>query len=103
MNKAALKLNFPRRAARQVFIGDVPVGGGAPISVQSMTKTDTRDIKATAAQIKRLEEAGCEIVRAAVPDEEAAKALAKIKEQVSIPLIADIYGSIPGILAPGIR
>ncbi len=91
MNKAALKLNFPRRAARQVFIGDVPVGGGAPISVQSMTKTDTRDIKATAAQIKRLEEAGCEIVRAAVPDEEAAKALAKIKEQVSIPLIADIH------------
>jgi (E)-4-hydroxy-3-methylbut-2-enyl-diphosphate synthase len=91
MNKVALKLNFPRRTTRRILIGDVPVGGGAPISVQSMTKTDTRDIMATAAQIKRLEEAGCEIVRAAVPDEEAAKALAKIKEQVSIPLIADIH------------
>ena len=91
MKKTALKLNFPRRTTRQILIGDVPVGGGAPISVQSMTKTDTRDIIATAAQIKRLEEAGCELVRAAVPDEEAAKALAKIKEKVSIPLIADIH------------
>jgi len=92
MKKAGnCELNFPRRTTRLVLIGDVPVGGGAPISVQSMTKTDTRDIKATAAQIKRLEKAGCEIVRAAVLDEDAAKALAKIKEQVSIPLIADIH------------
>ena len=70
---------------------EVPVGGGNPISVQSMTKTDTRDIKATVKQIKALEKAGCEIIRLAVPDMDAAKALGRIKKSVSIPMIADIH------------
>ena len=80
-----------RRATKPVYVGDVKVGGGADISVQSMTKTDTRDVKATVRQIHQLEEAGCEIIRAAVPDMEAAKAMAEIKKQISIPLIADIH------------
>ncbi len=67
------------------------VGGDAPITVQSMTKTDTRDIATTVEQIKGLEEAGCELIRCAVPDMEAAKALSDIKAQISIPLIADIH------------
>ena len=67
------------------------VGGDAPVTVQSMTKTDTRDVAATVEQIKGLEEEGCEIIRCAVPDMEAAKALAGIKSQISIPLIADIH------------
>jgi len=82
---------FMRRKTRQVKIGRVPIGGGAPIVVQSMTKTDTRDVKATIAQIKRLEKAGCEIVRLAVPDREAVKALGEIKKQVLVPLVADIH------------
>lgn len=72
-------------------MGGVQIGGGAPVAVQSMTSTDTRDVRATAAQILRLEEAGCEIVRAAVPDEEAAAALREIKSLIHIPLIADIH------------
>jgi (E)-4-hydroxy-3-methylbut-2-enyl-diphosphate synthase len=72
-------------------VGKVPVGGEAPISVQSMTKTDTRDVQATVEQIWALEAAGCEIVRVAVPDEQAATALAAIKPQIRIPLIADIH------------
>lgn len=80
-----------RRKTKQIQIGRVPVGGGAPIVVQSMTKTDTKDVRATVAQIKKLEEAGCEIVRLAVPDEEAAAALKKIKKDVSVPLVADIH------------
>ena len=72
-------------------MGDVKVGGDAPVSVQSMTKTDTRDVTATVAQIRGLEEAGCEIIRCAVPDMDAAKALAEIKRQITIPLIADIH------------
>ena len=63
-----------RRPTKMVYVGDVKVGGDAPITVQSMTKTDTRDVKATVAQIKGLEEVGCEIIRSAVPDMEAAKA-----------------------------
>ena len=69
----------------------MPVGGNAPISVQSMTNTDTRDVDATVSQIKRLEDAGCEIIRAAVPDKTAAEALSAIKKQIRIPLIADIH------------
>ncbi len=69
----------------------MPVGGDAPITVQSMTKTDTRDVSATVEQIKGLEEAGCEIIRCAVPDMEAARALGPIKRQTGIPLIADIH------------
>lgn len=82
---------FKRRKTRQIKIGHVTIGGEAPIIVQSMTKTNTRDIKKTVSQIKRLEEAGCEIVRLAVPDEEAAAALGQIKKEVSVPLIADIH------------
>lgn len=82
---------FPRRKTRQIRIGDVLIGGGAPVSIQSMTKTHTRDMKATIAQIRRLEKAGCEIVRLAVPDEEAAAALGKIRSKVGIPLVADVH------------
>lgn len=81
----------PRRKTRQVKIGPVVIGGGAPIAVQSMTKTDTRNVDATVSQIKRLEQAGCEVVRLAVPDEEAVEALDKIKKNVSVPLVADIH------------
>lgn len=80
-----------RRKTRQVSIGSVRVGGDAPISIQSMTKTDTRDIRRTVHQIRRLEEAGCEIVRVAVVDEEAARAIAEIKKRIQIPIIADIH------------
>ena len=80
-----------RRITKQLRIGDVKIGGDAPITVQSMTKTDTRDVAATVQQIRGLEEAGCEIVRSAVPDMEAAKALAPIKKQTRIPLVADIH------------
>ena len=80
-----------RRKTRQISIGSVKIGGNAPISVQSMTKTDTRDIRKTVHQIRRLEEAGCEIVRVAVVDEEAARAIAEIKKRIKIPLIADIH------------
>ncbi|WP_338825492.1 4-hydroxy-3-methylbut-2-en-1-yl diphosphate synthase (flavodoxin) [Moorella humiferrea] len=80
-----------RRPTRQVYVGHVAVGGGAPISVQSMTNTDTRDVAATVAQIQRLSRAGCEIVRLAVPDTAAAAALAAIKKQVEIPIVADIH------------
>ena len=80
-----------RRKTQQVKVGDVVIGGGAPIVVQSMTKTDTRDRRATLRQIRRLEKVGCEIVRLAIPDEEAAEAFAEIKNRVKIPLIADIH------------
>ena len=80
-----------RRKTRQICIGPVKVGGDAPVSVQSMTKTDTRDIRKTVRQIQRLEEAGCEIVRVAIVDEEAANAITEIKKRIHIPLIADIH------------
>jgi (E)-4-hydroxy-3-methylbut-2-enyl-diphosphate synthase len=80
-----------RRTSKPLRIGKVTVGGDAPIVVQSMTKTDTRDIPATITQIKELEDCGCEIVRVAVPDKEAAESLATIKKSVSLPLIADIH------------
>lgn len=80
-----------RRVSEQIHVGGVPIGGGAPIVVQSMTNTDTRDWQATVSQIKRLEEAGCEMVRVAVLDEEAVEQLSKIKEAIGIPLIADIH------------
>jgi (E)-4-hydroxy-3-methylbut-2-enyl-diphosphate synthase len=80
-----------RRVSRAIRIGDVKVGGGAPVSVQSMTKTDTRDAQATAAQIRELEACGCEIIRVAVPDNEAAEAISRIKKKINIPLIADIH------------
>ena len=80
-----------RRVTKALQVGNVQVGGDAPISVQSMTKTDTRDVAATVAQIRQLEDAGCEIIRSAVPDMEAAEALADIKRQINIPLVADIH------------
>lgn len=80
-----------RKATRQVSVGDIPIGGNSPISVQSMTNTDTRDPQGTIAQIRRLEEAGCEIVRLAVPDSQAAEALRDIRSGVAIPLVADIH------------
>ena len=80
-----------RRACKQLRIGQVTVGGGTPIVVQSMTKTDTRDVTATINQIKELEDCGCEIVRVAVTDKEAAESIAAIKKRVSLPLIADIH------------
>jgi (E)-4-hydroxy-3-methylbut-2-enyl-diphosphate synthase len=82
---------YVRRATRQIRVGKVPVGGNAPISVQSMTKTDTRDVQATVDQIWALEAAGCEIVRVAVPDDEAAAAVRQIRSQIRIPLIVDIH------------
>ncbi len=80
-----------RRVSKAIRIGDVTVGGNAPIVVQSMTKTDTRDVTSTIRQIKELEECGCEIIRSAVPDMEAAQALAQIKKGIRIPLVADIH------------
>ncbi|MFZ6007982.1 MAG: flavodoxin-dependent (E)-4-hydroxy-3-methylbut-2-enyl-diphosphate synthase [Nitrospirota bacterium] len=90
-----------KKQTRQIHVGSVAVGGGSPISVQSMTKTDTRDVNATVQQILALESAGCEIIRLAVPDMEAALALGKIKTELtqrstlnaqrSIPMIADIH------------
>lgn len=80
-----------RRKSRRICIGKVPIGGDAPIAVQSMTNTDTGDISATVFQIKNLTDAGCEIVRLAVPDMEAAAAFREIKGQVDVPLIADIH------------
>lgn len=80
-----------RRATRKIQVGDVAVGAGNPISVQSMTKTDTRDVQATAGQIRGLESVGCEIIRLAVPDMEAARALGPIRKEVNIPIISDIH------------
>jgi (E)-4-hydroxy-3-methylbut-2-enyl-diphosphate synthase len=80
-----------RRKTRQISIGPVKIGGNAPIPIQSMTSTDTRDIRRTLHQIRRLEEAGCEIIRVAVVDEEAARAISEIKRRIRIPLIADIH------------
>ena len=80
-----------REETRQILIGGVSLGGGAPVRIQSMTNTKTENVDATVAQILRLEEAGCELVRCTVPDAEAALALGEIKKQIHIPLIADIH------------
>ena len=80
-----------RRKTRKIFIGDVPIGGDSPITVQSMTNTDTRNVDATIAQILELEQAGCELIRVAVLDLEAAAAIRAIRSKISIPLIADIH------------
>jgi len=82
---------IPRKHTRQIAIGPVKIGGNAPVAVQSMCNTDTRDAAATLAQIRLLEQAGCEVVRLAVPDEEAAESLGKIRKGASLPLIADIH------------
>lgn len=80
-----------RNETKQIRIGDVWIGGGHPIAIQSMTNTKTEDVEATVAQILRLEKAGCEIIRCAVPTEEAALALREIKKRIHIPLVADIH------------
>ncbi|MFQ5894872.1 MAG: flavodoxin-dependent (E)-4-hydroxy-3-methylbut-2-enyl-diphosphate synthase, partial [Nitrospinota bacterium] len=80
-----------RRKSRPIRVGDVQVGGDAPIRVQSMCTTDTRDVRATVEQIHRMEAAGCEITRVAVPDLEAARAIGQIRPQIRIPLVADIH------------
>ena len=86
-----MSFSIERNATRQIRVGDVDIGGGAPIAVQSMTNTPTQDVAATVGQIRRLEAAGCEIIRVAVPDPAAASAIAEIKKQIAIPLIADIH------------
>ena len=80
-----------RKHTKVVTIGNVGIGGSNPIRIQSMTNTKTEDVKATVAQIKELTNAGCEIIRCAVPTMEAAKALSEIKKQIEIPLVADIH------------
>ncbi len=84
-------MHISRRKTRQIQVGSVKIGGDAPVSVQSMCSTDTRDANATIEEIRRLEEVGCELIRVAVPDEEAAAALPKIKAAMTVPLIADIH------------
>lgn len=85
------EITIKRRQSRQIHVGKVPVGGGAPISVQSMTNTETCDVAATVAQIHRLEAVGADIVRVSVPTMDAAEAFGRIRQQVSVPLVADIH------------
>ena len=77
--------------SKRIMVGNVPVGGGAPVSIQSMCSTKTHDVEATVEQILRLEEAGCEIIRVAVPDMAAAKAVGPIRSRIHIPLVTDIH------------
>ena len=84
-------MKYTRRKTREINIGGVKIGGNNPIAIQSMCNTDTRNAKATIEQIKKLEEAGCEIVRVAVPDMEAAEAVREIRNNINIPLVADIH------------
>ena len=86
-----MPMNIVRKPTRMIHVGNVPIGGGAPVAVQSMTNTDTRDVKKTVAQIERLADAGCDIVRLAIPDEAAVGAFGEIRKKVSVPLIADIH------------
>ena len=76
---------------KQIKIGSVAIGGGAPVAIQSMCNTKTHDVEATVEQILRLEELGCEIIRVAVPDMAAAKAIGAIKSRIHIPLVSDIH------------
>lgn len=80
-----------RRKSTRIYVGDVPIGDGAPIAVQSMTNTRTTDVEATVEQIRALEKVGADIVRVSVPTMEAAEAFKLIKQQVSVPLVADIH------------
>ena len=84
-------MTFQRKQTGRIRVGSLYIGGDAPITVQSMTNTDTRDVRSTVEQIKRLEEAGCDIVRVAVPDAEAAEAVGAIKKATGIPLVVDIH------------
>ena len=80
-----------RRLTRKIKVGNIFIGEDSPITVQSMTNTDTRNVEATVEQIKRLQIAGCDIIRCAVPDMEASDAIKRISQQISIPLVADIH------------
>ncbi|MGB1092762.1 MAG: flavodoxin-dependent (E)-4-hydroxy-3-methylbut-2-enyl-diphosphate synthase [Oceanobacter sp.] len=80
-----------RRKSRKIYVGDVPVGGDAPISIQTMTNTETTDVDATVAQIRRVQDAGADIVRVSVPTMDAAEAFGQIRKQVTVPLVADIH------------
>lgn len=82
---------YKRRKSKKLYVGSVPIGGDAPVVIQSMTTTDTRDVESTLIQIKELSGAGCEIVRVAVPDKEAASRLGEIKKRSPLPVIADIH------------
>ena len=84
-------MNFPQRVSRQIMVGSVPVGGGAPIAVQSMTNTDTLDVSATVAQVQSLAEAGADLVRVSVPTAEAVDAFGRINHDSPVPLIADVH------------
>ena len=88
-----MKTNSPitRRKTRQIMVGNVPVGGDAPISVQTMTNTETCDVEATLGQINSMVRAGVDIVRVSVPSMDAAEAFKKIRSQVEVPLVADIH------------
>tara|TARA_B000000460_G_C21508834_1_gene389953 strand:+ start:297 stop:1421 length:1125 start_codon:yes stop_codon:yes gene_type:complete len=86
-----LPCQIKRRESRQIKVGDVVIGGGAPISVQTMTNTDTRNVIATLDQVKRLQDEGADLVRISVPDEESLKGFAEIKKKAKVPLIADIH------------
>lgn len=83
-----------RRKTKLIKVGNVGIGGGSPVSIQSMTTTLTKDVKKTVDQIKELERAGCEIIRVGVPDMESAKAIGRIKKEINIPLVADIHFSV---------
>lgn len=83
--------NIQRRKTRQIMVGDVPIGGDAPIAVQSMTNTETTDVEATVAQIRRLEKVGADIIRVSVPSMDAAEAFGEIRKQALVPLVADIH------------
>ncbi len=83
--------DYDRKKTRKIRVGEVFIGGGAPVTVQSMTNTDTRNVAETVEQIRRLQEAGCDIVRIAIPDNEAAEAVKAIKKAIQIPLVADIH------------
>ena len=85
------KVKTDRKQTRTIKLGNLLIGGNNPITIQSMTNTRTADVESTVAQIRELEKLGCEIIRVAVPDQESAKALSKIKSRISIPLIADIH------------
>jgi len=84
-------MRYPRRNSRKVMIGGIPIGGGSPISVQTMSKTKTSDIESTVAQIKRCEEAGVDIVRVTVNNKEASEAIGEIVKRVNVPIVADIH------------
>ena len=80
-----------RERTKKITIGNITIGGGSPVAIQSMTNTRTEDVKETVSQILALERAGCEIIRCAVPTYEAAEAISEIKKQIHIPLVADIH------------